>query len=653
MSGISNGAESNYTADTVADVDWDPYGVIQDDIADEFLGLTGEELRSGGNDEPPITLQQVRVADARVRATGVLELIPGWRLQDGGPKGPGGQPARIDDRLILIALLLLVTEKRSMWMTNVANIFAYRLDADAREYLGLTPEGIDYLDQAGMHNLYNASRNAFQRLLEPMDPYVQPRFLQGFDQRQCLLEAHDKNRARHCKARLDWFSNAFLQMSFMMQSRAIRRADRKVNISFDQTYIAPVSTNSYTKERDEETLQLATELDLLERPTTRDERKSRNKKLKDRLVGEVFAGLYIMRPDKRDEAPGAKSGEMKWGWAANVAIRVTDNSDTKTPFPLLIMALTFSLPGAGDASAEAVKLMQSIVGRGHEPGYAAADNDYWAHADIKKLHLKAVDSGFRPLTRYRVDTLGHNGGYAGAKQVEGNHYCPGMPTNLINATVDFNAGIETEETYRLRIAQRKQYALRNKERPAADNSVKKICPAFGPGATITCIFRDVHNKSSKKAKIAVQPKYRPPEKLEICSKTSVKFPAHAYIKFEQDKDYGTVEHDELLTSARNSAEGTFGQLKDNGYEGLSAASRRRVRGYAAAQVFVTLLLVAFNIRTISSFMKKLAWGTPKRKRLFSTGYRPYVDKRKIEREERRAAYLLSLDDPGPDPADVT
>ncbi|MEC5170370.1 hypothetical protein [Glaciihabitans sp. GrIS 2.15] len=652
MSGISNGGASNYTSDSAADVDWDPYGEIQDDIADEFLGLTGEELRSGGNDEPAITLAQVRVADQRVSATGVLGLLPAWRLEDGGPKGPGGQPARIDDRLTLIALLLLATEKRPMWMTNVTNIFAYRLGPDAREYLGLTRDGIDYLDEAAMHNLYNACRNAFQRLLEPMDPYVQPRFLQGFDQRRCLLEEHDKNRARRCKARLDWFSNAFLQMSFMMQSREIRRADRKVNISFDQTFIAPVSVNSFTKARDEETLQLATELDLLERPTTRDERKSRNKKLKDRLVGEVFAGLYIMRPDKRDEAPGAKSGEMKWGWAANVAIRVTNNSNEKTPFPLLIMALTFSLPGR-DVSAEAVSLMKSIVGRGHEPGYAAADNDYWAHADIEKLHLQSIDTGFRPLTRYRVDTLGHKGGYAGAKQVEGNHYCPGMPTNLINATLDFNAGTETEETYRLRISQRKQYALRNKERPAADNSVKKMCPAFGPGATITCIFRDVHNKSSKKAKVAVQPKYRPSEKLEICSKTSVKFPAHAYIKFEQDKDYGTVEHEELLTSARNSAEGTFGQLKDNGFEGLSSASRRKVRGYAAAQVFVTLLLVAFNIRTISSFMKKLAWGTPKKKRNFSIAYRPYVDKRRIEREERRKVYLQSLDDPGPNSLDTT
>ena len=97
MSGISNGGASNYTSDSAADVDWDPYGVIQDDIADEYLGLTGEELRSGGNHESPITLEQVRVADQRVRAVGVLDLLPAWRLEDGGPKGPGGQPARIDD----------------------------------------------------------------------------------------------------------------------------------------------------------------------------------------------------------------------------------------------------------------------------------------------------------------------------------------------------------------------------------------------------------------------------------------------------------------------------------------------------------------------------------------------------------------------------
>jgi hypothetical protein len=653
MGKISNGGAAKYyltgkpAPDEFVYDDQFDFGQLNESASDLAIGLTGEEVIAGGAVMSPIDLRLVERADLRVRATGVLERIPQWRLEDGGPKGPGGQPARFDDRLILIALLLLACEKQPLWLTNVRNIFAIRLTPDAREYLGLPP--LDALpDEVALHNMYNACRNAFERMLDPMDPYVQPKFLQFFDQRKCLLENLDRERAAQCKARLDWFSNAFLHMSFMMQDRDVRRANRKVNISFDQTYVAPVNTNSYTDTRDAAVLARATELDLLERPLDRDERKARNRKLEDRGVGEVFAGLYIVRPDKRevsvDKNEKAKT-EMKWGWAANVAVRVTDNPKETTPFPLLIMALTFSMPGT-DVSKEAVTLMKSIAARGHQPGYAAADNDYWAHADIEKLHTKALETGFKPLTRYRKDTLGKKGGYAGAIQVEGDHYCPGMPTDLVEATIHYEAGVTDLDTYRTNIAGRKQFALRNKERPAPDGSVPKMCPAFGPGATVTCVFRDVHAKSSKKEKTAVKDEYRPDTKLEICTKTSVKFPAH---KFEQLFDFGTVQHEELITSARQSAEGTFGQLKDAGYEALNSTQRRRARGYAAAQVFVTMMLVAFNLRKIAAFARQLAQNAVKKKRKPSEAYRPYVDKRRVEREHRREQYLAAQRAQGPEP----
>jgi hypothetical protein len=47
--------------------------------------------------------------------------------------------------------------------------------------------------------------------------------------------------------------------------------------------------------------------------------------------------------------------------------------------------------------------------------------------------------------------------------------------------------------------------------------------------------------------------------------------------------FSTQEHEDMITTARNSAEGTFGQLRNTGHENLSSSGRRSSRGYAAAE----------------------------------------------------------------------
>jgi hypothetical protein len=56
-----------------------------------------------------------------------------------------------------------------------------------------------------------------------------------------------------------------------------------------------------------------------------------------------------------------KSSEMRCGWAANVAIRVTDNPKERPSFPLLIMALTFDIP---DKNVSADVLRRNPAGAG-------------------------------------------------------------------------------------------------------------------------------------------------------------------------------------------------------------------------------------------------------------------------------------------------
>ena len=55
-------------------------------------------------------------------------------------------------------------------------------------------------------------------------------------------------------------------------------------------------------------------------------------------------------------------------------------------------------------------------------------------------------------------------------------------------------------------------------------------------------------------------------------------------------------------------------FKDDGKEGVASSNRRRVRGFAAAQTLITIMLTNFNIRRIAAFLhdKKLAEAEPGR-----------------------------------------
>ena len=88
----------------------------------------------------------------------------------------------------------------------------------------------------------------------------------------------------------------------------------------------------------------------------------------------------------------------------------------------------------------------------------------------------------------------------------------------------------------------------------------------------------------------------------ICKKHSVSFDTKDFRHEAQAFDYGTDEWDEFHTHARNSIESLNHQVKSGGTEDIETASRRRVRGFSAAQIIVTLLLTNFNIRNIAAFM---------------------------------------------------
>ena len=76
------------------------------------------------------------------------------------------------------------------------------------------------------------------------------------------------------------------------------------------------------------------------------------------------------------------------------------------------------------------------------------------------------------------------------------------------------------------------------------------------------------------------------------------------IRGKQGLPYRSEEWDRFHKHARNSIESLNAGIKDAGKEDIEEASRRRVRGFAAAQVFVTILLTNFNLRKIATFLNE-------------------------------------------------
>ena len=77
------------------------------------IELTDDETRGAGARSTSIGLHAVKLADARVAATGILDKLAEWRAADRDPRAAGGHTVTINDRHILVALYLRATTATS------------------------------------------------------------------------------------------------------------------------------------------------------------------------------------------------------------------------------------------------------------------------------------------------------------------------------------------------------------------------------------------------------------------------------------------------------------------------------------------------------------------------------------------------------------
>ncbi|MBC7594334.1 MAG: hypothetical protein H7288_10395 [Kineosporiaceae bacterium] len=88
------------------------------------------------------------------------------------------------------------------------------------------------------------------------------------------------------------------------------------------------------------------------------------------------------------------------------------------------------------------------------------------------------------------------------------------------------------------------------------------------------------------------------------------FTADDNLRQTQAFTYQSKEWEAFHTHARQSIESLHEGFKDPGTEQMELSGRRRVLGFAAAQLFITILLVNYNLRKTASFLWEEEHGIP-------------------------------------------
>ena len=412
------------------------------------------------------------------------------------------------------------------------------------------------------------------------------------EQRVEVLTARDRNTARLRQERAAQFSTAMLLMPLRAMLPDHEDTYRTGALTVDQTDLPAFSARGL---------------------------RTKDKKTKIELGKYRKDGTEIPRWVLEMDAGWAPKKSTLTGKA--LAESATNQADMEFVFALTTIAanphlglpkmmLGTSLNGPNrEIAEETLRPIRALVTSGFTPAHLTGDKGY-VQLGAVNYQAELAKIGVLPLFDYKVGQLGTQGGVGGSLQVEGDHYCPATPAPLLDATVDHRANRIDEDTRRVRIAERGKHRLRRKERPDQRGHYPMMCPAYGPQATVECPLRDVHPRSSTKAKPVITAENLPLAPDHVCTQTSVDFGPEDGIEHRQALRYGTPEWETTYRNDRQVVESLNDELS-NGPEKLVDPHVRRVRGLAA-QAFITLTgLVQLNIRRIATYLHEQTRLVPK------------------------------------------
>lgn len=395
-----------------------------------------------------VAFKRVVAAARIIDESGALEKVAALREADRATRSPGGRPATVSDRTILVVLLLLALDQQALQLTRAATLVRSRLRNDSLCYLDL--KGFDRLTE---EQVYHRLARAVQRLLKPLDAFAGPRRKRlTYEQFDALQASRDPE---HVHALNDVMHEVFnhLVMSSVLTHGSAMLAAAEGNVAFDGTFVQAGGARGT------------------------DNRSGKY------VSSEYDAGRYYRDGDHTgtDLGVSRKSAKNKWGYELTLATLVDnvsvgrDGTVSQTEVPRVTLGVAFD-GAARQPGRNALRALSAIPRHGRPVNLAIGDRAYFAGAKVENFHGAVADLGFKAVTDYKNDQLGIQDSYRGAIQVEGWWYCPCMPEGLISATADHRDGRIDDETYAKRIVARRQYAATRKARTSVDGSTRWAHP---------------------------------------------------------------------------------------------------------------------------------------------------------------------------------
>ena len=549
---------------------------------------------------------------------GIFEMIEEWRAEDAERtgKGPGGRPPLLTDLHVLVAMVLCAMTTKALTGHNIAKMLYLTLPKKARKKLGIAGlpdcrliEKVDVCTgrdckhplEAGTQRVYRALR----RLATNVDGYQEPLGKRlARDDYDAIIAQLDPEDLERKLGRLAKLMNAILEVSLRAAGPTLAAQLQNANVGCDGTFIAmstrpaeaPKGKGSFT----DRVTETATDPSAGWCVHSSDAPES--------------AGGTTVTDDNRDNVKG-------YGLQLHLLVATPDTNDGPLTIPAVVTAMsTPSRPGT-NITADTLRCLHSHTERGHATNHLAIDRG------ISGQRVELLDTaralGFTPVMDYKIDQCGIQASTRGAILVEGVWYCPAMPENLINATIDYRRKRIDRATYIGFIDARRPYRLKRKSGP--DSNVYG-CPATNWHPTAICEIKDRKYtervltdpnfkrnaiRSVTPVKIVLTERTQPvdgidgPAERDICAKDSVTIDGGEKARrYEQEYDLMSPEWYAFYSTIRSANEGGNGTAKSEAGQALERARRRPMLGAALAGIFAAVLVAANNLAILRRFARR-------------------------------------------------
>lgn len=542
-------------------------------------------------------LNIVQRAAHLVDSSGVAGTLAEWMKAD--QEHRGGRAASLSTRAVLIAWVSIAMAREPLHMTRVAEVLSVRLTPEAADVMCVPREFAEVND---LH-MYERVNRATKRIMDVLD-------FKPLETRQRRLtkaewDAHleqrliDEDRNEERRRRMFRFAND-------LSLPTLVRRD-KVSVSIDATFMSSFGRGMGNAKR-------------------------KAQKPDEKVISEPDATWYIRTYESEDsKAAIRKSG---FGWEYELAAIISNDPAFPRAVPHIVIGFN-QHPAGTESNPRAREIFEDIIDRGLGINYAVGDQAYFpgAHAEMLQNYLRT--NGAKLVMKYAKsqDDREANGEGTiqaekhGAILVEGQWYCPALPSILRAAVVAYQKALSddrknpklsraeraaraVEHRARLdaQVKERERWEMRPKESPDERGDYPMRCPASGPSRTLECPLKPAQ-RPLKNGKVALPVLHPPKSPGKCCTNgTSVKFHINDGGKYEQHHRYKSPEWQRIHSYGRQVIESYNKSLKyaDNA---LADANSRRKRGEAGQAFLVLLGVIATNEARILDWEQQFFDGT--------------------------------------------